>query len=331
MRVKNSPFVILFVLITVLSSCITEDRDDCSLSFSFNYSYNVLEANAYHKQVDFIHLFLFDEEGVFIDERELKAPFEVSSKFEWDMPSDGKYNIVAWGQKNAPVDGGFVLPDLTVGMSRISDFNAYLNRKTEISNQRLGSLLIGSLNFTSNKDNGSEHHIIDFKKVTNTIRLLLVSVDDVELEADNYEIQLIDPIGNGKLDYGFNLLPDKPIVYKPYFQKNVIPKPDQVREEDVDNVNSAIVSELSTSKLVYTHHPRLVVKDKTTGKDVINTDVMKFVELLEINDYTKWKIQEYLDRQDTYEITLYIKEGTKWVDVVLIINGWVINNISIEG
>ena len=49
MRVKNSPFVILFVLITVLSSCITEDRDDCSLKF-YLYTPSPEEIEKYFRQ-----------------------------------------------------------------------------------------------------------------------------------------------------------------------------------------------------------------------------------------------------------------------------------------
>lgn len=42
-----------------------------------------------------------------------------------------------------------------------------------------------------------------------------------------------------------------------------------------------------------------------------------------------WSLQEYLDRQDEYVITLFF-DNDKWMDVTIIINGWVVNNVNIN-
>lgn len=318
-----------WMLLMMFTSCIHDGAKDCGVIFTFDYSYNVLEVNAFHKQVDELLLYLFNEEGLLQEERKMEGPFAADFSLDWGLLAPGKYELVAWAKQKGKE--GFALTPLAMpGKSKRSDFKLSLIRDEANSTQSfLGNHLIGEVAFEVEQTEERIYRKVDLKKVTNTLRLVLLSTDDTELQSENFDFQLVDAWGAGWIAPDYSLLPnDRKTIYLPYFQSLV--KPRDTEHQPNDRVSPAVVAEFSTSRLMKAHQPRLIITEKVTGEVVIDTDLMWFIELMEMNGYLKWPFQEYLDRQDEFVITLYLKEGLRWVDLVLIINGWVINNIGIE-
>ena len=84
------------------SSCenIYEDLDPCAhgVSLRFIYDYNMEFANAFPKKVDCLTLYIYDEEGNYVDTRVVTGPElrDESYRMTLDL-APGKYRFVAYG------------------------------------------------------------------------------------------------------------------------------------------------------------------------------------------------------------------------------------------
>ena len=87
------------------SSCenIYEDLDPCAhgVSLRFIYDYNMEFANAFPKKVDCLTLYIYDEEGNYVDTRVVTGPElrDESYRMTLDL-APGKYRFVAEGAMN---------------------------------------------------------------------------------------------------------------------------------------------------------------------------------------------------------------------------------------
>lgn len=85
---------------------------------------------------------------------------------------------------------------------------------------------------------------------------------------------------------------------------------------------SAMLVEFATSRLLESHKPLLTVKNKQTDKVVFQIDLNQAALLVKGFHREKMSDQEYLDRQDEYNMTFFLDDGSRWVSTVIIINDW---------
>lgn len=87
------------------------------------------------------------------------------------------------------------------------------------------------------------------------------------------------------------------------------------------------VAELTTARLMTDHRPMLVVSRKEDGERVLSVPIVDYALLVKGNYNRSMDDQEYLDRQDEYNMTFFVHDG-KWVSSQIIINSWrvVLNN-----
>ena len=81
-----------------LSSCMKDDIDGCpssKVSLTFDYTYNVKEADAFSAEVKNLNVYVFDENGKFFDTyTESANKFETGHKMDITDLSQGKYTFV---------------------------------------------------------------------------------------------------------------------------------------------------------------------------------------------------------------------------------------------
>lgn len=331
-QIERIKLALFMIAILAMSSCIKEDPDDCKIRVSFDYSYNILSSNALANQVDQLMLYVFDENGILVGlhSRDGSA-ISNTLTVEMNKPEvSGHYRFVAWGKSNKQTgeESNFTIPNLTVGVSHIDDLNYYLKRDLSISQHELNNFLVGAAEADIQNVPGTDEVKISLKKVNKKIRVVLLPyLGNVELDVDDYFFSITDPIGSGHINYDYTMLGDEPTTYLPYYKSTITPSSNATIPSG--EVDKAVAVEFSTSRLIEVNVPRLHIMTADGSKELVNINLPWLFSLTEMESHRTWSLQEYLDRQDEYVITLFF-DNDKWMDVTIIINGWVINNVNIN-
>lgn len=316
-----------------LSSCIDEETEDCGsmVKVFFDYSYNMLSINALEEQADQLHLYVFDVNGKLVQQKGSIGQ-NLSNNYSEVFPNLelGKYTLVAWAKSSnlTGANSDFSIPELVVGTSTLNELTYYLKRESGVQNVELNNFLVGYKEIEVSEKNGNVLATINLKKVNKKVRVVLMPyTGGTELDVNKYDFRIIDNVGNGHVNYDYSLLSDEAITYLPYYAANVFPQPSEVL--DPTEVDKAAVVEINTSRIVDANKAKLLITNKEGGEVIMNVNLPWFLSLTGMESHKNWSLQEYLDRQDEYVITLFFNDET-WLSTTIIINGWVINNIDIE-
>ncbi|MFV0353649.1 MAG: FimB/Mfa2 family fimbrial subunit [Bacteroides thetaiotaomicron] len=330
---KYSLLLVLLLVVT-LFSCIREDRESCEdeeINVRFDYSYNILSSNAFAEQVNVVTLYVFDQTGTLV-RKQTSGDGELTNDYTMNIRDlkIGKYKFTVWA-KSKGNETDFQIPDLTVNTSVLDDLDYCVKRNSGIQNKEMGNLLIGAVDVELTGKLDQTIHI-PLKKINNKIRIVLLpSAANEKLDINSYIIEIVDRIGNGYLKYDYSILPDEPISYRPYYAANITPKPSETLNPN--ELQSAAVAEINTSRILVrtqeTDNIRLRIISKETGEEIVSVNLPWFFSLTEMESHKSWSLQEYLDRQDEYSITLFLHQDT-WMQATIIINGWVINNVIVD-
>lgn len=331
---KNRKSSMLFVLLAaaIMISCIDEELVNCrNVSVGFDYSYNILSSNALSEQVSQLSLYVFNERGLLVM-KQISPEMGISNNYRIDFSNldAGKYKFVAWAQSRhvEEEEAFFTIPDLKVGSSVLGDLSYYLKRESGVQQNELNNLLVGYSDVVIENIATTQKIDIQLKKVNKKIRVVLLPYrGGSELDVEDYSFSIVDPIGNGHVNYDYSLINDEQITYRPYYAANVMPDPSEVvSPEEIDR---AAVVEFNTSRLVEENNPRLIITSKENDREILSVNLPWFFSLTEMEDHKEWSLQEYLDRQDRYAITFFL-DGGSWMQATIIINGWVINDIDVD-
>lgn len=331
-------FALTVSFILCMSSCINDSLEDCVTNIRFNYSYNMLNSNAFGDQVDEVTLYIFDEAGVLIQTIHDQGD-HITNDYVIQMKAKdlayGKYQFVVWAQNNKfqEAASNFLFPEMKPGQSTIDELKASLKliENSPVFDSNLNNLLVGYAPTQFVNQSTHSNILIDTKKITNKVRVVLVETAEIESSRGDYKIRIEDTDGNGTINYNYEVIKDKNISYLPYYYDIVYPREGDFgigKPMEKDNV---ITAEFALSRLIEENNIRLIIENKD-GKSIMDKSLLDFIRLLEQEENTtKWSFQEYLDRQDQYSITIYVNgETSTWLQVVVIINGWVLNLIDIE-
>ena len=330
----NWTIKIYLVLITsaiitlLLPSCIKEDPDTCRINVSFEYSYNMLSANALESQVDELMLYVFDENGVLVSKYNQQGEaISNSMTIEMDKLQTGRYQFVAWAKGTGlpKENADFTIPNLTTGESQIQDLKYFLSRSAGMRKDGLNHFFVGTEEAYVENSPGVQHIKVQLKKVTKKIRVVIMPyVASSTLDVNSYSFRVEDPVGNGHINYDYSILADTPITYTPYYKENIT-----ISEENNTGkqLNNAIVAEIATSRLFVSNNPRLLISNIEETHNIVDINLPLLFSLTEMESHKDWSLQEYLDRQDEFIIMLFFDDNSNWMNSTIIINGWIVNNV----
>ena len=95
-------------------------------------------------------------------------------------------------------------------------------------------------------------------------------------------------------------------------------------EGDTEDSNiSVAIAQITVGRLMVDQNPRLSITNKDTGETVLSIPLVKYL-LLTAAEGHDMPQQEYLDRQDEYNMTFFMDENMKWINTSIIINDWVV-------
>ena len=322
----------LALLATVaFASCdsILDEVDvDCYMDYrvKFKYDMNMKFADAFAHEVKSVTLYAFDQEGRFAfqstEQGDMLAENEYSMKVEVEP---GDYDLVTW----AGLEGeeSFAVPILTPGVSTLDDLNCRMNREysgratdgSAYVNQDLKPLFHGMV---TKQNFGRAHRdeiiTVPLTKNTNNVRVVLQHLNGSAVDVSKFTFTIEDE--NGLMDYTNKLVDDEELTYYAWHTEQGTAELTPDGSRATTSVGVAI-AELTVGRLVMEKKPILTIYNDKKEK-VLSIPLIDYALLVKGNYNREMSDQEYLDRQDEYNMTFFLDESDQWYNSTIYINGW---------
>lgn len=347
------------------NSVLDFNEGDCTYQYKvkFKYDYNMKYADAFHSLVSTVTLYAFDQSGKFVyqktDEGAQLKPETYAMTL--DNLTPGTYHFVTW----AGLDNqSFAVPLLTPGTSTLTDLTVKTRRVKSASraatsygsvgenvvDHQLADLWHGEIASTEVLSRSRDTIItVPLIKNTNTVRIVIVQAASAEtmkkatsraISSKSFSYNLSD--NNGYMNYDNTLLADSVLTYEPYLLADSVistTSADKTAEalkqitgrSETTNYNAA-VAEISTARLLTSQTPKISITNATTGKELLPTNsLISILNLLKESNYSSMPLQEYLDREDHFDVVLFVNEQQTLLSSVIVINNWIVqlNNIDL--
>lgn len=330
--VARAMMLIVVLCCYACDSMIYDDEGDCDPHYfvRFVYDMNMLRTDAFATQVHSIDLYVFNAQtGEYVTH--LSDNSEALAIEGYKMPLDiapGQYELIAWCGL-ADNEDHFTVPS---SIEKPSDLICTMTRRHDgsvaYSKENLHALFHGMLSVEFPDQEGEHIATVRLTKDTNNINLSLQHVAG-PLDPNDFEITMTDE--NGKMAYDNSLLADEKIAYRPWsLRSGTI---DMQGETATNNEETGfLIAELSTARLMTNHEMRINIVEKASDKTVFSIPLVQWALLLRSANHADMGAQEYLDREDEYNLMLFLDDSNKegWMAMSIYINGWHIINQDSE-
>lgn len=317
------------VLVLALQSCdstIYDSEGDCSVTYrvKFRYDYNMKYADAFAHEVNAVTLYLLDSAGSVVWQRTEQGEQLKASDYTMTVDvAPGEYDLFAWC---GTVDrGSFTIPETSVA----TGLTCTLKRQHDAGGaafvaEDLDRLFHGWLPAQTFGDTeGVYTYTVPLVKNTNSVRVVLQHLSGEPVDKDKFIFAITG--ANGSMDWDNSLLPDETVTYHAWHTEAGEAGLDGQQEDEGAGshaVYSAAVAELTVPRLVKGQDMRLSVVNKDTGEPVLSIPFIDYALLVKGFANKDMDDQEYLDRQDEYNIVFFLDERDRWLDSYIYINSW---------
>ncbi len=353
------------IVLLALSSCIKDDMDDCpqgpsKVSLSFDYTYNVKDADAFAAEVKNINVYAFDENGKFFDSYiESSDKFKTGHTMDISGLKDGKYTFVCLardrqlGTRAGEDEMEFSFSSLTPGVSTIDDLTEKMGSQeggSLVNDKEFAALYTAqtTVDFRNLTPEGKTGNVVadtlSLLKCTKTYRIVLLPYenDQTDFKPENFDVRIEGSAA--WLDHKGDKVQNELITYLPFNTELRQNYGDEKTLVDTKPVDQALVYDLMSSRMferatgktdetgaTYSDK-RIIITDKRDPlkpKEVFNHSLPWFLALCGEHVDKDWGDQEYLDRQDHYVLMFYVPDTRDYnMSAIVKINGWVLNNID---
>jgi hypothetical protein len=315
--------------VLLLSGCSALDTDieDCSATYQvrFRYDMNMKYADAFEHEVRAVTLYVIAPDGTIVAQEQADADQldATDGTITLHGVAPGSYSLLAWcstNQKDSYTFGaGSEVTDLTCTVNgQISaDGDPYINHE-------LDDLYHGQLQDITLPDSaGTYIYTVPLTKDTNRFRIVLQHIASQELSQDDFSFNLTD--ANEAMAYDNSVISTQPMVYEPWTISSALNNSSALSPADDSDeaINgNAVIAELTTARLVADHSPRLRVVNNANDSTVIDIPIIDYMRLVMGYENNGMALQEYLDRQDEYNLVFFIDERGNWLHTYVYINSW---------
>lgn len=327
---------LLIVVSTMLTACDYwhNDQEGCEakLRVQFVYDMNMKFADAFAHEVKTVTLHAFDKNGKLVyTKTEPASQIIADDGMNVDDLPSGIYDLQVWAEGENRHEGSYIYKG-GVGET-MQNFQVVVDRDgSHTVDHDLTPLFHGLLKDADlNAVAGTTKTVtVKLTKDTNNFKVVLQHLSGVNIGAHDFDFAITDV--NGYLDYDNSLLADDELTYPAWSQyagtAGVTPN-----ESGEQTSVSVAIAELTTNRLVKDHDMRLHVYNHATGKSIINIPLIDYALLVKGNYNRNMSDQEYLDRQDTYDLVFFLDEADNWLASTIYVNSWrvVLSNADLGG
>ena len=321
LSIMSMAFFAILMIITH-TSCdkqIYDDLEACprGVKLRFVYDYNMLYANAFPTQVDCLTLFIYDKDGNYLDiKTEMTEVLKDENyRMQIDLP-EGDYHFVAYGGL-ACEEADFSLVSPQSRATSLLSLQVQMEHNAYVSSQKLHDLFYGAIDVTVEGDMYVES-TLHMMKNTNNIRIVLQQLNGNAVSNEDFTISIMDD--NSLLAHDNDIIPNRMLTYFPWTQGQAVAG----TMDDGDKEVIVAYSELSTSRLVTSNRPRLIIKNNESGRDVVNIPLNQYLLLLKSELYGEMGAQEFLDREYNWSMVFFLDEDHQWIRTHIKINDWTV-------
>lgn len=311
------------VMSFLLASCVYEDEKQCPCEVRFVYDYNMEFADAFPQQVGDVKLFIFDSEGKFVSlcQEQDRRP-GAGYRMPLYLPA-GKYQLVAWAGTAAD-KSCYNLTDrnLIPGVSTLQDLQLTMNSEGTTCSRQLADLWHGHLTNFEVSPYEPTLATIPLVKNTNRFKILLQDANGQPLPKEDYSFAITD--ANYSFDYANALLPVPTMTYHPYLMQETVIENDAPDSAEESSDISVLLAEMNTLRLMEDREPSFVVRNEQTGKTIFDINLNKYLDLMRLSSYAEMPLQEFLDRENTWNVILVVGQapGGAQMMISIQINAW---------
>ena len=310
-----------------LASCnvLTEEEKDCALYVRFKYDMNMNFADAFQNAVNSVTLYAF-KDGVLAYQRTEEGELLKQNGYRMridEIPyrEKHKYDYITWAGE--PDNESFTIPVLTVGKSTKEDLFCQLNRAGNgVVSDDLEDLFHGMTNGQDYSRSASsvavDEVVIPLTKNTNNIRIVLQHLSGKPVDVNKLNFTITDK--NGLMNYDNMLLGEDVITYKAWHKAQGSAGIGEQQEGVITEVNLAL-ADLTVARLMADEEPILVVTNDEEEM-VIRIPLVDYALLYKRLRHEEMPDQEFLDRQDEYNMTFFLDENYRWINQFIYINSW---------
>ena len=318
-------------LLASCDSAIYDDEGDCSSRFrvSFRYDMNMKYADAFPHEVEAVTLALLDPDGkvVWVGYDDGEPLTREGYKMDVEV-EPGRYSLLAWAgdmdQHSFDLGTDELLRDnVTARLHRsyTRDHHAYSDVKlSRLYHGHVADVTIGS------GSRADQEVTVPLKKNTNYIKVVLQQVGGAPMDMDDYEIRITDD--NGMMEWNNELRSEEVISYRPWhtteISADISPDDDSADTGTTGGIYSGIMAEFTTARLTEgnRHSARLTVRDLNSGNTIFSVKIIDFLLMVKGEYNRHMTDQEYLDRQDAFDMVFFLDENRKWLNSTIFINSW---------
>ena len=320
-------WTLLLLFAGSLASCnvLTEEDQDCALYVRFKYDMNMKFADAFQNAVNSVTLYAF-KDGVLAYQRTEEGELLKQNGYRMridEIPyrEKHKYDYITWAGE--PDNESFTIPVLTVGKSTKEDLFCQLNRAGNgVVSDDLEDLFHGMTNGQDYSRSASsaagDEVVIPLTKNTNNIRIVLQHLSGKPVDVNKLNFTITDK--NGLMNYDNMLLGEDVITYKAWHKAQGSAGIGEQQEGVITEVNLAL-ADLTVARLMADEEPILVVTNDEEEM-VIHIPLVDYALLYKRLRYEDMPDQEFLDRQDEYNMTFFLDENYRWINQFIYINSW---------
>ncbi len=324
-RLKTLSVSTLCVVAATMVSCdsaIYDYEGDCEPRYRVNflYDYNMKFADAFPHEVGSVTLRLIDADGNVVWHGTESGEALLRPGYFMDVDCDpGTYSLHVWAEGHE--GKSFVLADANADrlgvLTAQMPLETMLDRDYQFSSSfRLRDLYHGyKTNVTFPDAEGTHISTVPLTKDTNYLRVVLQQTSrNGKLNTDDLSISVTDD--NGFLNYDNSPAQGGLTTYSPWSVTAL--------EADIEDKGLCygVLAEFSLSRLMAEHREtaRLTVRSK--DKTIFSIKLINFLLMVKGNYNRQLEDQEYLDRQDVWELSFFLEEGKEWLGTEVFINSW---------
>lgn len=305
------------MLLTVLcgfNSCrwVDDDMSVCPKGFHLKliYSYNMLDVDAAFTQVDQVSVFVFDQHGTCLKQMDIDSLALRQNYYVVDLPDlpVGYYDVLVWG---GLYEEYFQYNDKELSL---------LTDTTYTTDEKIPSLFHGRMDSLF-IDGSYKVQTFPLVKNTNTVSCVVQEIGGSLFDTDDFVIELT--ADNGVMDHWNRIVPAHKILYLPYYA-----------ETDVVESKPLLRYGIRTLRMLAGDDIRLKLIHESTGQMVFDIPLIEYLLLLRDMVGYEMSDQEFLDRQDTYNLIFLLTETGDFQQPYLLtrmtVNGWIVRMDSTE-
>lgn len=323
-------FFAAVLMLVALSSCdgfIYEEQGDCDPYYKvrFHFDRNLKFTDAFAAEVGAVTLYLVDEStGKIVWSKHESGDVVRSGDYMMDVPVEpGNYHLVAWCGEGVGEDFVVAETDRHEGLvcSLVHDsFSRAGNADYHVSRPLKGLYHGTTLSQEFPDSEGVHIYDVNLTKDTNEVNVVLQQLSGEPIDKTMFSFYITD--GNHVLDHTNSIAAPEgeSITYHAHHIAGGTAGI-EVPDHTVSPMN-ACVAELTVSRLVKGQPCYLCIKNNKSGELIFRQPLIDYALLVKGSAGRDMDDQEYLDRQDKYDIVLFLDEGMRWMNAYIYINSW---------